>query len=311
MIFVFYGPNTFASRRKLQQMAQTYVKKTGSDFGLQRLYGEQVSLKDLVSALEAVPFLANSRLVIIEYLSKNKQLSAKIDQILQHVPDSTVAVFYEGELDQRTNYYKTVSKLPQAVRFESLTPVQLRSWVRTEAKKHSGSIEPRALERLLEIVGDDQWRLEQEVIKLINFDSQIKLDMVDEMVEATEQQTIFELVDAVVAGQAAKALKTYRSLLAQQISPIYILSMIAWQLRNLLLAKAAGTMSSAQLAKEGGMSPYVASKVQQKQSAYSEEALKTAFLKVIATDYGIKTGEGEAEVMVENLIARLSQQSRV
>jgi DNA polymerase-3 subunit delta len=311
MIFCFYGPNTFASRRKLQQMVQTYVKKTGSDFGLQRLYGEQLALKDLVSALEAVPFLANSRLVIIEYLSKNKQLSAKIDQILQHVPDSTVAVIYEGELDQRTNFYKTVSKLPKAVRFDNLTPLQLRGWVRAEVKKHDGSIEPRALERLLDIVGDDQWRLEQEVIKLVNFNSDIKLNAVEEMVEATEQQTIFELVDAIVAGQAARALKTYQSLLAQQVSPIYILSMIAWQLRNLLLAKAAGSISSAQLAKEGGMSPYVASKVQQKQSAYSETALKTAFLKVIATDYGIKTGEGEAEVMVENLIARLSQQTRV
>jgi DNA polymerase III delta subunit len=81
MIFFFYGTNTYTLRQKLRQMTAAYLEKSGSDFGLERIDGQSVSADKLRSALQAAPFLANSRLVIIENLGKNKAVSATIEHI--------------------------------------------------------------------------------------------------------------------------------------------------------------------------------------------------------------------------------------
>src|SRR3989344_1316771 len=107
MILFFYGPNSYASRRKLQEIIETYKTKTGSDFGLERIDGITSNAKTLGSALRAVPFLASSRLVVIEYLSANKAASGQVESIIEGLPSTTVVVFYEKELDKRTAYFKT------------------------------------------------------------------------------------------------------------------------------------------------------------------------------------------------------------
>lgn len=311
MILFFYGPNTFASRRKLQQMVAAYIKKTGSNYGLERIDGPSAKLEDLMGALAAVPFLASSRLVIIEDLSKNKTVAPAVDKLLPRVPDSTVVVFYESAVDQRTSFFKYLTKHAQVAKFDGLTPPQLRAWVQQEVKKLGATIERPAVERLLEMVGDDQWRLEQEIAKLANYESKITPESVDTLVAASQHQTIFELVEAIVAGKTNQAMTIFHNLLGEQVSEVYMLSMIGWQLRNLLLAKAAGRISPAELAKQAGMSPFVAGKVLSRQADYSEEALKQAFLAVVETDFAIKTGGGEPRHLVEQLIYKLSQQERV
>lgn len=307
MIFFFYGPNSYASRRKLHDMADAYVKKTGSDLGLERIDGEGTSYTELVSALSAMPFLATSRLVIVEGLGLNKVVAEKIEDLIGLVPESTVAVFYETDVDQRTSYFKKLQAGTKAVKFDNLDQLKLAAWIKAEVNRHGGSIEPGAVSLLIDIVGDDQWRLSQEILKLVNYDAAITTASVRELVVATPQQTIFDLVDAMTAGKVKPALASLRGLLAERTNEIYILTMIIWQLRNLLLAKAAGRMSPPELAKAAGMSPYVAGKMMTKQRDFNEETLRQAFLAAVETDYAIKTGQGAADQLIEQLVYRVAQ----
>lgn len=306
MIFFFYGPNTFAARRKLGEMVETYLKKTGSNFGLERIDGSDTNERDLLSALQSAPFLTSSRLVIIDGLSQNKVAAEKIQEIIKNVPSSTVAVFYDGEVDQRTTYFKVIKEKANAVKFEKLSEQQLVNWVKQEVTKLGGRIDRPALAKLIQIVGDDQWRLEQELIKLVNYQPDVTVKVINELVVASPAQTIFELVDAMSAGQAKRALTTYHNLLEQNTNEHYILTMVVWQLRNLLLAKAAGNITSSELARAAGMSPYVADKALDRRRGFEEETLKQAFLAALETEYQIKSGQGEAEHLVEQLIFKIS-----
>jgi DNA polymerase III subunit delta len=306
MVFLFYGPNTFAMRRKLSEMIDTYKKKAGSDFGLERVDGAAISPESLHGLLTATPMFASSRLVIIEQISANKTVAEKALKLLDQVPESTVAVFVEPVIDQRTSFFKELLKAAKPAKFEKLQPHQLSAWVAQQAARFGAQIEPRATSLLIEMVGDDQWRLEQEVMKLANYNPAITAENVRELVEPGYHQTIFDLVDAIVAGRLKQALETYRGLLAAKTNEIYILTMIIWQLRNLLLAKAAGKVTAAELSKRAGISPYVAGKAITSSSRYSYEVLKAAFQAAVETDYLIKSGEGEGEVLVEQLICRLA-----
>lgn len=302
MVFFFYGPNSYASRRQVREMMATYTKKTSSDIGLERIDGPAVDLKTLTSSLLAVPFLATSRLVVVDYLSQNKAVTEKIDQIIKAVPATTVTVFYEKEVDRRGRYFKTLAAEAKAIEFKLLTPGQLAAWVKREVRKLDATIEPAAAQELLDRTGDDQWRLEQELLKLSNFDPTITKQAVVDLVEERLEESIFGLVEAMSGGQPKLALERYQGLLAGGSNEMYVLTMIMWQLRNLLLAKTAGTIPSSQLAREAGLSPFVATKAQGAQRRFSQEQLKQAFLAGIDTEAAIKTGAGKADQLVELLI---------
>lgn len=308
MVFFFYGPNSYAARRKLRDLKDAYIKKTGTDFSFERIDGEVIALQQLSGSLQAAPFLATSRLVIVERLATNKAVAEKISEILDHVPETTVAAFYDPEVDQRTVYFKSMMKLAKPAKFEMLTLPQLAAWVKRQVEQLGGTIERTASGKLIDAVGDDQWRLEQEINKLVNFDKNVTAENVKLLVAKTPTETIFDLVDQMSSGQLARALTTFRTLISERTNEIYILTMVQWQLRNLLLAKTAGTHNANELAKRAGMSPYVAGKMLTRHPDFSEVSLKQAYLDAVETDYAIKSGQGQPVHLVEQLITRVATQ---
>jgi DNA polymerase-3 subunit delta len=287
-------------------MMDAYRAKAGSDYGLERVDGATVKPRDLSATLQASPFLATSRLVIVEGLATNKSLGDKLAGILAAVPDTTVAVFVDREVDQRTTTFRTLSKADKVMKFEPLSGPRLLGWVKGQIEAMGGSADNAAIRELVDMAGEDQWRLEGEVNKLVNYDSKVTVETVRELVAPSVERSIFDLVEAMASGRTAPALSGYHALLKQKESEIYILTMVQWQLRNLLLAKTAPNMSPAELAKAAGMSPYVAGKMMAAQSNTDEETLKGAYAAAADCEYDIKSGRIKAEAAVEQLIYRVS-----
>lgn len=293
-------------RQKLREMTATYIEKSGSDFGLERINGATVTADKLRANLQSAPFLANSRLVIIEDLGKNKAVNPKIDQIIAGVPDTTVAVFVETEPDARTIYYKQMLKIAKPAFFEPLTQVRLTSWVKSEVERYGGSIDDDSVRLLLDLTNGDQWRLSEEIQKVVNYDTSISKASVSLLVEAGFDQNVFDLVGDMTNGRSNEALRIYRKLLAAREDEFKILGMIQWQLRNLLLAKAGGSITSAELARIGGMNPYAASKLQASSRRFDLEILKIAFKNAVDTEDIIKKGLAPSTIAVEQLIFKVS-----
>jgi DNA polymerase-3 subunit delta len=311
MTLFFYGPNRYALSQQLKQMVDAYVKKAGSDMGLERIDGATVQLKQLTASLQAVPFLASSRLVIVDGLATNKAISDHIEKLLAGVSKTTVAVFMEREVDQRTKGYRALMQADKVVKFEGLSGPKLTAWVRSEAKRLGGDMDAAAARELVALAGEDQWRLAEEINKLVNFAPEVRVDEVRELVAPSTERSIFDLVEAMSSGKTASALEQYRGLLEQRVSEMYVLTMIQWQLRNLLLAKSApAEMSPAELARAAGLSPYVAGKAAAAQSRLDERELRHAYAAAADTELAIKTGRFKADVAVERLIYQASSRIR-
>ena len=306
MTLFFYGSNTFALRQEVARMIDAYKSKAGSDFGLDRLDGAILKPRELQANLQATPFLASSRLVVVENLSSNKAVSEKLREIMDVVPDTTVVIFVERDVDQRTTSFKVLMGADKVVKFEPLSSAQLLAWCKHEIERVGGSADRSAIQELIDVSGEDQWRLSGEINKLVNFDETITAANVRELVTPSLDQTIFALVEAMTAGRTAEALAGYHSLLKQKQSEIYILTMIQWQVRNLLLAKTAGGISQAELANAGGMSPYVAGKMLIAQRQFLEETLANAYRAAADCEYEIKSGHIKGQVAVEQLIFKVA-----
>lgn len=308
MIFFFHGSNSYAARQQITKLIDQYQSKTGGDFGIERIDGATASTNKLSSALQASPLLSTSRLVIIEDAGSNK--SIEIDRLIADVPPTTVAIFYDTKVDKRSSYYKTLIASANVTThgFEPLSTAQLIQWIAREAKHQGGGVDRATANYLLDRAGEDQWRLSGEIAKLVAYQGVITRQSIDQMVTPTASDTIFDLVDAMTAGNTAVATQRYRSLLAEQVSEYYILTMIIWQLRNLVLAKAGSNLSSAELAKTAGLSPFVAGKVLAKVKPLNQTRLHAMFSAAVETDYQLKSGLGKPDVLVEKLIVQIAQQ---
>ncbi len=307
MIFFFYGPNSFGARQQIAKLTKQYIGKTGSDMGLERIDGARITIGELQSSLQASPFLATSRLVIVEDLGANKAVAPKIAAIATGIPNTTVAVFYDPSVDQRTTYFKDIKAIAKVVEFGELDRGKLQRWIAQTVEDHNATIERPAVGRLLERAGDDQWRLSTEISKLAEYANPITVAAVEEQVELSPTDSVFDLAEAVTAGHQSVALEIYANLRHAGNHETYILSMLIWQMRNLIMAKAAGKISAPALAKTASMSPYVASKMLAKRHLFNESALKQSFLQAVDLDYRIKTGDIDANLGVEQLIVELSQ----
>jgi DNA polymerase-3 subunit delta len=307
MILFFYGANSFAARAKLGQLKEQYIAKNGNDFGLDQLDGERIKLQELIQQFQAVPFLATSRLIIVENLGKNKQVAEEILGRLDEVPESTIVILYDPEVDKRSKYFKALSKLPRAAEFKPMAPPQLARWIEDEATRLGSSIERPAVQELLNRCGDDQWRLAGEITKLATYSEKIVKADVEAMVEVSEEQNIFAFLDSVMAKDVRAALSGLERLQATGQNEMYILTMLLWQLRQVLLAKFSGTTNSGELAKRAGMSPYAAGKALTLARKTDEDVLKDMYSACMHCERDIKLGKAKPEELIEALVMRLCQ----
>ena len=72
MIIAFSGPNSFAMQQALKVRVQEFIATHG-DFGVERLDASHMAGTALIESVQAMPFLAGKRLLIIQDPADNKQ----------------------------------------------------------------------------------------------------------------------------------------------------------------------------------------------------------------------------------------------
>lgn len=306
MILFFYGPNSFAARRKLQETVTRFKSNTGSDFSLEQFDGskQNLSIDEVIGAITTVPFLATNRLVVLEDVLVNKKLSESLLPVLNDVPKETVVLIFESKVDERTKLFKELKKLAKSVKFELLDEQQLNLWIRKSVQDMGGEIDAPSVKLLIDRVGNNQWRLWNEIQKLIAYNPKISEANIVLLVEPTFENSIFDMVEAIARGQTAEAVRLYLGLRNQKAQPLYILSMIAWQIRNLLVVKAA-SLSSENNIGDAKISPFVVNKIRPLTTNIGLDDIENSYKSIQETDLKLKTTQANPDVEMQQLILRV------
>ena len=306
MILFFYGENSFAMRREVERIRTHYVKKSGGDTSLEIFDLSEKSFDDLIRSVAAQPLFATSRLIIVRGLLNNKQTADKSNQLTEAVPESTIMIVEEREVDRRSKAFKSLAKLPakNVKEFKDLSIGQLEKWVTSEVRQQGGRIDSATASLLVERVGHDQWQLAQEINKLVNFAPEIKPKVIEQLVVANTDQTIFMLIDAIAAGELSRAFELYHRLAQDGVADQQIIAMLNWHFRNLALACAnPGSMG---WAKDFGISPYAAQKASAQAANFDIEEVRCAYRYLVEADYAIKSGAKISQAAMEDLIYQLT-----
>jgi DNA polymerase-3 subunit delta len=192
---------------------------------------------------------------------------------------------------------------------------ELARWIMVRAPQHDVAVEPAAAELLADLVGTNTLQIDSELEKLATYageEGRITPPMVEALVGAVPQTSIFALVDAIAAGDKPRALRLLEAQLEAASSgpvdfAIYLIRMLSRQVRILLrirLGREAGR-STGQITSELKLPRYYADRYFRQANRLSKERLAACFEQLAALEYGLKSGTTEPVAGLDLLVAEL------
>jgi DNA polymerase-3 subunit delta len=304
MIITLTGNSAFALKQRLDKLTKAFVSKYG-ELALERVDAEEAEAGAILESMQSLPFLAESKMVVVRGLSTNKAAAEQIEQIISSADKTTNLIIYEPLIDKRTVYYKILKAKTDFEEYNELDPHELPKWLVNESKKQGGELDFTSAKYLVDRVGTDQYLLSNELAKLITYNPQITRRNIDLLTEPTPQSKIFELLDAAFGGKKARALELYEEQRAQKVEHQAILAMIAWQLQLIALASKAGKRSSSEIAKDSGVNEFPIRKALSLAAKIDDGQLKKLVGDALDIDWRNKTSSLDIDEALKTYIATL------
>ncbi len=214
--------------------------------------GDSVRWSDLKDDLLTASLfdMGDKRTIVVR--GADKFLSAHRPEIEGYLAKPASANRFVLELDSlasNTKVYKTILKDHLLVACGSAPDKKFGTTAATRRKflttfvatRHGSKLTAGAADRLLDMLGDEIGMLDTEIAKLALYrppGEAIDEALVDEIVAGWQGKTIWQITDAIAAGDAAEALRQLDKLLSGGQKPIALLPQMAWWLRKLGTATA-------------------------------------------------------------------------
>jgi DNA polymerase III subunit delta len=316
MIKLFYGDDTYSLNKALKNLEQDFFNANFGDININKFDGASLTYDNFVRSVSAVPFLADKRLIIISGLIKNGdgKLRDYLSDNLKKIPDSAeVILVEEGEVAKNLKIFKTLAKSGAINYFPLRKGYELEKWLINYARDKKIPLPPVSAKKLIATAGNNAWRLINELEKLDLYrigqrKNEIKENDIDSMVQSENDPNIFDFIDSIGARNAGAASKHLDQLLTSGKNENYILSMIVYQFRNLLIIEdlIIRGVEKKRLAKEADIHPFVVTKAIKVLDNFDLRELKKVYAKLLRTDLDIKTGAVEPKLALEKLLADLT-----
>ena len=311
----------------MKEIVDQYKKIQKSGLSLTCLDGEDLKFEDFKDTIQQVSMFDEKKLLILsgvfanqdfkeKFLKNSKELSKTKDTIL----------FYEdneiSKKDKFLNFLKTKAKTQN---FQLLRGEKLKSWIRQECLKFKTEISQEAVDKLIEFAGNDLWLLSNEIKKLISYrapqqrgeggkenkvlfdyknSQKIEVADIEALVSSKVETAIFKTIDAISQKNKKQALLLIHQHLEKGDNPLYLLSMINYQFKNLLIVK--DLMGKQRpyyfIQKITRLHPFVVKKSYQQAGKFTFSELKKIYWKIFQADLDIKTGKINPETALDLLI---------
>lgn len=323
-IHILFGSDEFAITKKAETFVKSMGDPTTASMNTTRLDARSMSEDQFNNAVNAMPFLAAQRLVLLDSPSKKytgQDGHKKFLAFLDAVPPSALMVILEpGEIKERDKpahwLLKWAAKNAGRANVHEFNLPRQREmprWIIDETVRQGGKIEPQAAARLAEMVGENTRQAAMEITKLltyVNYAHPIGLEDVEAVSIVTAQASVFDMVDALGAGDGRRAQKLLHQLLDED-EPFSIFGMVVRQFRLLLIAREVmdegGNLN--EVTKALGAHPYVAEKIFGQARAFKMPALERIHHRLLEIDEDAKTGGMPLDSALEMFVVELGKKS--
>ncbi len=340
MFYILHGEDEFGLSEELAGLRARLAEgdPAMAELNTTILDGQRLIWGALRHACDTIPFMSERRLVIVygllgrlaaggrakgagvgqdEEPASKRTFRDDLADYLPKLPPTTRLVFVE---DRRLPASHPILKVAEAERkgargfikqFNKPKDGELPGWIRHRARDKAGELDGEAIALLAALVGNDLRTLDQEIDKLLLYADgrTVSGEDVRLLVSQAREESIFDLVDSVGRRETGQALLLLHRLLDEGKEPLYLLAMLARQVRILIQVSELRNQGLGQtdITERLKLHPYVVQKAMAQADNFSLRQLEGAHQHLLETDWQIKTGGLDEVVALDTLIVTLTQ----
>lgn len=299
-VYALVGSDAFLQLQKLSEVLRLMPK----DVQRVDVDGERAALADVLDELRSFAMFGGAKLVVVrdadEFLGRFRE---QLEDYVAKPSDSATLVLRLSSLPRNQRIYKAIDKLGGIEVCEP--PKDLARWAADRARAaHQITLSPDAARLLVDLIGDDLGRIDNELAKLAIEADEVKGPVTPERITRSvsfqREQEMWDLSNALASGDITEALRRWRHLI--QLDPSAEFRAITWlgmwlEDVALVLHGAAGKVAW----KYKDRLPHLIRTSQHLGRAGHAEALDL----LAEVDHQTKTGRGDAATNVERFILQI------
>lgn len=310
-LYIFHGEEAYLRDYYLGRMKEKLLPQGLEDFNYHILQGKDFDLKSLAMLIDCLPVMSERTLVVVVDYDLYKGDKEGLAALLGDLPEYLCLVFVydliEYKADARTKLAAAIKASGSVVQFQRQEQGDLVDWIRRRFKADGHDIDSEEARYLIFQCGDLMTGLISEIGKISAYARNHRVTRADIDAVATPQldAVVFQMTDAIAAGNFEKAAAVLGDLFHMQEAPIKLLAVLGRQLRQLYsarLALEAGKGSSYLMELWGLRSAYPADKLMQAARRFSLPWCRRAVVRCGELDLEMKSGGDGEELLIGFLL---------
>ncbi len=209
-IYFLMGEEPYYIDKLSEYIEDTILTQDEKAFNQTVLYGRDVAIEDIASTAMRYPMMAERQVVIVK---EAQDLAKTIDDLEKYVSNpmlSTVLVicYKYKTLDKRKKLVKLIDKIGVVFESKKLYENQVGQWITRVLQGKGYTIEPKANAMLVEFLGNDLSKINNELEKLqiiLPKGSAIAAKHIEENIGFSKDFNNFELLNALGSKNQLKA----------------------------------------------------------------------------------------------------------
>lgn len=303
-VYFFYGEEDYRKAEAVKYIAGRYLPEAQRTLNFTRMTVDKTDFQAICAELAALPMLGERRLMLVDEVQRLKPTQQqKFFGLLDSPPPETVVILNcpgEHSPKKTSAFFRDVSRIAEPVEFGRLGKESAAVKIVKSLEAVGMTCDPEAVELLADLTDGDFGGLVGEIEKLslsAEGGAHIGVAEVKALASSYEQFTMFELTDAVIAGDREKAVRVYNDLTEKGARPESFVWPLSNHLMNLLKVRSGKRINGA---------PFYVRKLEQQARQMGAERLERAVARTAQTERDIRRSKLRAAILVENLIRDIS-----
>jgi DNA polymerase III subunit delta len=210
-VYWLEGEEDFYIDQVMAYAEHEILSESEAGFNLSVFYGKDANWADVVNACMRYPMFAERQVVLLKEAQQMKDIE-KLESYIENPLASTVFVisYKEKKVDGRSKLAKLLKEKGEMLTTKKMYENQLPEWTSEQVAARGFSISPKALMLLVESIGNDLSRINNEIEKLaLNMTGRkaINESDIEQFIGVSKEYNVFELQEALGRKDMPKALR--------------------------------------------------------------------------------------------------------
>ena len=286
------------------------LNESEASFNLTIFYGKDANWPDVVNACRRYPMFAERQVVLLKEAQQMRDLE-KLESYIENPLLSTVFVvsYKEKKLDARKKFTKLVKEKGVLMTTKKMYENQLPEWTNNLLQEKGLTITQKGLALLIEHIGNDLTRIENEVDKInVNLGKRTSIteDDIENYIGVSKEFNVFELQSALAAKDIPRSIRIIQYFESNpKAAPIQlVLPSLYSFFSKVFIIFGAGTNDEKTIATSIGVNPFFMKDYMQAARIYSYPGVEKALL--LLHQYNLRSvGVGDAGTEDASLLKEL------